>query len=117
MNFNWILEIRDCKTHIKNVLQKHDDLGELYKIITTKNNDEAFVEVYECFLKTAIRFPENPINELKKIYVLQNLDKPVATTARKLKVDEATVYAWIRTIKGTNKNLQSKKEILKDLLD
>lgn len=119
MIYDWILELKDSKTHIKNSLKQYDDLGDLYKILQSKNSTEAFANIYECFLKTSIRFPEAPITALKKIYVLQNLDKPVATMARKLKVDEATVYSWIREIKGKNKskNLKSKKDLLKDLLD
>lgn len=119
MNFDWITEIKDAETHIKNSLNQHDDLADLYKIIKTKNGDEAFAAIYESFLKTSIRFPESPINSLKKIYVLQNLDKPVAKTARILRIDEATVFSWIREINGKSKtkNSKSRKDILRDLLD
>jgi hypothetical protein len=119
MNFDWILEIKDSKTHIENCLKKYDDLTELNEILHNKSGDEALVNIYYCFLKTAIRFPESPITELRKIYVSQNLDKQVAGMARKLRVDEATVHSWIRDIKGKKKSngLKSKKDILRDLLD
>jgi len=117
--FSWIYEIEDYEKHLTAALKDYEDLALLNDILKKKTGAEATVEVIQNFLKTSIRFPEAPITALKKIYVLQNLDKPVATMARKLKVDEATVYSWIREIKGKNKskNLKSKKDLLKDLLD
>lgn len=96
MRFNWIKEIEDYEQHLAACLKDYGDLALLNKILSEKNGAEAFIEVAENFNKTSIRFPERPIKELKKVYVYQNKRKPVAAMARKLDVDEATVYSWLR---------------------
>lgn len=96
MRFSWILEIEDYEKHLTAALKDYDDLKLLNDILSKKSGAEATVEVIQNFLKTSIRFPERPITELKKVYVYQNKRKPAAAMARKLDVDEATVYGWLR---------------------
>ena len=117
MNLNWILEIKEYEKHLAIVLKDYNDLFLVNDIMNKNSGSKGFIKVFECFIKTSIRFPEKPLNGLKKIYVLQNQDKPVAKMAREIGVDEATVYHWLRQFKGIVKKEVSKKEFMKELLD
>jgi hypothetical protein len=104
MRFNWIFEIEDYQVHLKAALKDNSDLDLLYEILEKKTGSEAFLEVFEQFLKTNLRFPEVPIKELRRVYVYQNRRKiPARTMARTLGVDEVTVYAWLKDF-GINKS-------------
>ncbi len=116
MDLNWILEIKDYEKHLALVLKDYSDLFSLNEIMNNNSGSEGFIKVFECFVKTSIRFPEKPLNGLKKIYVSQNSEKPVAKMARKINLDEATVYHWLRERKGNDKKQTSKRDFMKGLL-
>ncbi len=117
MNFDWILEIKDLEKHLAIVLKDYDDLFSLNEIMNKHSGSEGFIKVYIQFLKTSIRFPEKPLNGLKKIFVFQNSTRPVSKMAREIAVDEATVYSWLRELHGVSKTTTNKKDIISDLLD
>ncbi|HCY76954.1 MAG TPA: hypothetical protein DHV28_13620 [Ignavibacteriales bacterium] len=117
MDLSWILEIRDYEKHFAIVLKDYDDLFSLNEIINKNSGSAGFVKVFEHFLKTSIRFPEKPLNGLKKIYVFQNSQKPVAKIAREISVDEATVYSWLREFNGKQKSKTNRNDLIDDLLN
>ena len=94
---NFILEIRDWEKHLVDVIRDHadGDLYLLYKTVKDKTGTEAFLSVLETFLKTQIIFPEKPVVQLKKIYLMQNKNLPAGHLARKLDVDTRTIFAWL----------------------
>ena len=117
MDLSWILEIRDYEKHLAETLKDNDDLFSMNEIMNKNSGSKGFIKVFEHFMKTAVRFPEKPLNGLKKIYVFQNSQKPVSKMARILSVDEATVYSWLRQFNGKQKVKPKSSDLINDLLD
>ncbi len=104
---NWVYEIKDYEKHIEQLVADNDDMALLYEILKRKSGSEAFVNIVSTFLKTNIKIIEKPFNDLKKIYVLQNKNEPVSKLARKLDVDERTIYSWLSEM-GIKRNAGTK---------
>lgn len=118
MDFSWILKINDVENHIKKIVEKDENISALFDVLINYNGVETFVKIYELWKKTDIRFPFKHIQELKKIYVLQNPGKGVLMLSQLLDIDTSTIYSWKRDIKnGGRKASSKKKEIFSDLLD
>ncbi|GAB4287204.1 MAG: hypothetical protein Kow0098_03400 [Ignavibacteriaceae bacterium] len=96
INLNWVFEIKDWEKELAKKIEDYDDLRELLQILNRTSGAEAFVAINEAFLKTSIKPLEKPFNELKKVYVYQHRNYPVRKLARKLGVEETTIYAWLR---------------------
>lgn len=100
---NWITDIENYEQHLSNLLKEYDDLKLLYDILQQKSGSEAFLSIASTFLKTNVKIIEKPFNEMKKVFVYQNRDLPVAKLAREMGVDERTIYSWLAEF-GCKKN-------------
>lgn len=113
---SWITDIENYEQHLCELLKEYGDLKLLYDILQQKSGPEAFLDIASTFLKTNIKIVEKPFNEMKKVYVYQNRDLPVAKLAREMGVDERTVYAWLAEF-GCKRNGNNKDDKTIDMFE
>ena len=69
-------------------------LKDLVLILIKMGSIELLITVFENFQGLTLSFTQRPVSELKKIFVLQNQEKPVEKLAHIVNVSSRTIYAW-----------------------